>query len=225
VRGIPLHIWEENFFKKIGSFFGVFIDFDEDTVERKRFDVANLLISTRRMGRIDDWVTVEVMGATFHIWVMEAVVKYGGGSDCREEASVSSKEGGRVWEDEVRRQVEEERVVEESSDGEEEGVDSDDLLKSVHDGTPYVGQLPRSNIGLDGQMGDLDGAFLDSQTNGHFLGEGGTDGQMVERHVASLGEGVNLQDVGGAGEDCEARGKDKVQERETDGGSLLKQIF
>lgn len=52
VRGIPLHIWDEVFFKKICSLFGILIDFDEATARRMRLDVANLLISTKRLGRL-----------------------------------------------------------------------------------------------------------------------------------------------------------------------------
>jgi hypothetical protein len=38
VFGIPLHVWEETLFKKLGSLFGVFVDFDEDTISRKRLN-------------------------------------------------------------------------------------------------------------------------------------------------------------------------------------------
>jgi len=69
--GVPLHIWEEAIFKKIGERLGEFLDFDVDTAERKRFDVARILISTYRWGFIDDWVRVEVMGAVYNIWVVE----------------------------------------------------------------------------------------------------------------------------------------------------------
>jgi len=73
IRGIPLHIWNEEFFKKVGSFFGVFLDFDEETICRKMFEVASLLISTNKVGRIDECLNVNVMGAGFPIWVVEGI--------------------------------------------------------------------------------------------------------------------------------------------------------
>jgi hypothetical protein len=39
--------------------------------ERYRFDVARVLISTHRMGIIDEWLRIRVMGAVFKIWVVE----------------------------------------------------------------------------------------------------------------------------------------------------------
>lgn len=65
LRGIPLH------FKTMGNLFGSFVDFDEDTVGRKKFDVARVLISTQRMDLIDEYVTIKVMGAAYRIWVVE----------------------------------------------------------------------------------------------------------------------------------------------------------
>lgn len=69
------------FSKKSIICFVLFIDFDEATAGRKRFDVANLLISTKRMGRIDDWISVKVMGALYKIWVVEADQKGGERAD------------------------------------------------------------------------------------------------------------------------------------------------
>jgi len=67
IRGIPLDVWIEAFFKKVGFLFGTFIDFDDETATRNRLDVANLLISTKKMGRIDEELKVKVMGAVFSI--------------------------------------------------------------------------------------------------------------------------------------------------------------
>lgn len=59
--------------KKVGNLFGSFLNFDEETASRKRLDVANILISTKKMGRIDEWVSIKVMGAVFKVWVVEGV--------------------------------------------------------------------------------------------------------------------------------------------------------
>ena len=71
VHGIPLHVWDEQLFKNIGAHFGSFVDFDEVTITRKRLDVAKILVTTDRMGMIDETVKLVVMGATHRIWVVE----------------------------------------------------------------------------------------------------------------------------------------------------------
>jgi hypothetical protein len=78
VWGIPIHVWDEHLFKKIGNVFGDFVDFDEETIARKRFDFARVKISTEKMGLIDDVVELMVVGACFSIWVVEE----GGGGRC-----------------------------------------------------------------------------------------------------------------------------------------------
>jgi len=78
VTGIPLHVWDEPLFKKIGSLFGVFVDFDKDTIARNRLDMVRIRISTARKGIIDEIVKIRVMGAEFMLWVVEE----GGGRWC-----------------------------------------------------------------------------------------------------------------------------------------------
>jgi len=100
LRDIPLHVWYEDFFKKVANLFGLFLDFDEDTVSRKRFDVANILISTKRLGRIDDSVDVKVIGAVFRIWVVEGLPSFQEVEGSVEEESESSRERYGVWAEE-----------------------------------------------------------------------------------------------------------------------------
>jgi hypothetical protein len=71
VHGIPLHVWDEPLFKRIGSLFGSFIDFDEGTIGRQRFDVARIQVCTARKGLIDEVLNLKVMGAVFGLWVVE----------------------------------------------------------------------------------------------------------------------------------------------------------
>lgn len=67
LMGIPLHVWDERFFKLAGGKFGEFLDFDVDTVERNRLDSARILISTYRMSFIDEWLKISMMGSIFNI--------------------------------------------------------------------------------------------------------------------------------------------------------------
>lgn len=54
VHGIPLHVWGETVFKLLGSKFGIFLDFDEDSVGWRKLDKARILISTARKGIINE---------------------------------------------------------------------------------------------------------------------------------------------------------------------------
>lgn len=89
IFGIPLHVWEEGFFKLLGDKFGMFLDFHELTVSRNRLDVAQILVSTARMGFIDEHLRISVMGEVYTLWVVEDVVAGG-----LEEKDVCKEWGG-----------------------------------------------------------------------------------------------------------------------------------
>jgi hypothetical protein len=72
--GLPLHVWEEESFKQLGGIYGSFLDFDEDTIGFKRLDFARILVNTSRMGLIDEHLKLEVMGASYDVWVVEEQV-------------------------------------------------------------------------------------------------------------------------------------------------------
>lgn len=86
--GLPIHVWEEEVFKKLGVLFGEFIDFDEAIIGRKRFDRARILVATDRMVLIQENIWIKVMGEDFEILVVEEV------------GSISDfgQEGFREWE-------------------------------------------------------------------------------------------------------------------------------
>jgi len=83
VYRIPMHVWDEPLFKRLGSLFGTFVDFDEATISRKRLDFARILVSTERKRLVDEMVNISVMGAVYSLWVVKEL-------------------GGRQWESEVR---------------------------------------------------------------------------------------------------------------------------
>lgn len=70
-HGLPMHVWDEQSFKKLGTMFGEFLDFDEDTINSSIFDMARLLVGTTSMALVNEQISVEVMGAVFNVWVME----------------------------------------------------------------------------------------------------------------------------------------------------------
>jgi hypothetical protein len=68
--------------------FGVFLDFDEDTIGRNRLDVAHIRVSTARKALIDEVVKIRVMGAEFLLWVVEE----GGGRRCQRKERVLDRD-------------------------------------------------------------------------------------------------------------------------------------
>ncbi|WJX76281.1 hypothetical protein P8452_59720 [Trifolium repens] len=71
IYGIPLHAWEEGTFKMVAGRFGVFVDFDEDTVAKLRMDVARVKLRTVRRETIDTVVQLKIQGELFDVWVVE----------------------------------------------------------------------------------------------------------------------------------------------------------
>jgi len=71
VYDIPIHVWYEFLFKLLGSKFRDFLDFDEDTICRRRLDVARIRVSTARTEFIDEFIKIKVVGAVFKLWVVE----------------------------------------------------------------------------------------------------------------------------------------------------------
>lgn len=62
IVGLPLHVWEESTFKKIGNLFGDFLDFDEATIGKWRFDLARIQVVTGRNGLIDECLRIKFVG-------------------------------------------------------------------------------------------------------------------------------------------------------------------
>lgn len=83
--GLPMHVWEEQSFKKLGALFGEFLDFDEATINLSRLDMATLFVGTTSMAFINEQIRVEVMGGC-----VQCVGSGGGGSGAKYE------EGGRI---------------------------------------------------------------------------------------------------------------------------------
>ena len=102
VYGIPLHVWDKPLFKKIGDFFGKFVDFDEDTIGRVRLDVARIRVSMVRKSLLDEIIKLRVMGSVFRLWVVE-------------------EGGGRWWSSEKREEKGEDGMSFCSREGEVEG--------------------------------------------------------------------------------------------------------
>ncbi|GAU48923.1 hypothetical protein TSUD_301780 [Trifolium subterraneum] len=71
IYGLPLHAWEESSFKMVAGRFGVFLDFDEATVAKDRFDVARVKLRTVRRGMIDTVLQLLVLGVAYDVWVVE----------------------------------------------------------------------------------------------------------------------------------------------------------
>ncbi|WJX52428.1 hypothetical protein P8452_38544 [Trifolium repens] len=104
IFGIPLHAWEESSFKMLAGRFGVFLDFDEATIAKHRFDMARVKLRTVRRMLIDTVVQLSVLGQSFDVWVVEErccceeegrVVEEEVFEDCSGRSSMNS--GAEVW--------------------------------------------------------------------------------------------------------------------------------
>jgi len=71
IYGLPIHVWEEESFKLIRAQFGIFMDFDEETVSRKRLDVARIKVFPDKMGWINDQLVIKVVGEVYVLTVVE----------------------------------------------------------------------------------------------------------------------------------------------------------
>jgi len=71
IFGLPIHVWDEESFMKVGSLFGVFLDYDEATNTRQRLDFARVKVCTDRLGWISEQIHIKVMGADYCLFVVE----------------------------------------------------------------------------------------------------------------------------------------------------------
>ncbi|MCI19629.1 hypothetical protein A2U01_0040788, partial [Trifolium medium] len=94
IHGLPLHVWEESSFKMIAGRFGVFLDFDEATIEKQRLDVARVKLRTVRRGMIDIVLQLSVLSVLYDVWVVEERCSCLEGERCEEVEGGSSS--GRV---------------------------------------------------------------------------------------------------------------------------------
>ena len=90
VYGIPLHVWDEPFFKLLGSMFGTFQDFDEETVMANRLDYARILVSSPRMNLIEGQIQISVVGTSYLLWAVEGGRREDAIREWEKEASVAS---------------------------------------------------------------------------------------------------------------------------------------
>ncbi|WJX32591.1 hypothetical protein P8452_20896 [Trifolium repens] len=88
IFGLPLHAWEESSFKMVAGRFGVFLDFDEATIEKQRLDVARVKLRTVRRCLIDTVIQLSVLGSKFDVWVVEE--RCNCSSEVKEEATIGS---------------------------------------------------------------------------------------------------------------------------------------
>ncbi|XVF71504.1 hypothetical protein PTKIN_Ptkin12aG0043100 [Pterospermum kingtungense] len=66
---VPLHIWNETFFKALTDSWGSFVNVDQNTVEKNRFDVARLLVIVDSKVKIPSVVSVTTGDVSFKIIV------------------------------------------------------------------------------------------------------------------------------------------------------------
>ncbi|GKV27405.1 hypothetical protein SLEP1_g36578 [Rubroshorea leprosula] len=70
-QGVPLNAWRSDFFEKMGSSWGKFICLDDNTSNKKRFDIARFLISTPITHSISVSRQIKVNGILHNIMFKE----------------------------------------------------------------------------------------------------------------------------------------------------------
>ncbi|KAK7243673.1 hypothetical protein RIF29_38482 [Crotalaria pallida] len=69
--GIPLHAWNDTFFKTLVSKFGTFLKADTETRERTKLDVARIQVKTSTQGFINIVQRIMINGRIFGVRIME----------------------------------------------------------------------------------------------------------------------------------------------------------
>ncbi|XVF78456.1 hypothetical protein PTKIN_Ptkin14bG0134900 [Pterospermum kingtungense] len=69
LQEVPLHVWDMSFFKTLGDKWGSFIRLDYNAVEKKRFDIARMLVSVESAMKIPSVVSIKQECRDFKILV------------------------------------------------------------------------------------------------------------------------------------------------------------
>ncbi|KAL8540253.1 hypothetical protein ACS0TY_001731 [Phlomoides rotata] len=71
--GVPMHVWNSKFFKLVSCTFGKLIRVDEDTLQRRKLQMARILIRTPYDELPRTPIAVSIDGKIFHVRVREEV--------------------------------------------------------------------------------------------------------------------------------------------------------
>lgn len=71
VYGVPLHVWSDQFFKKIGNIFGKIVQIKEETSLRKNLEKGRILIDTPIFDLIRKKLNFRIWDMVFEIYVVE----------------------------------------------------------------------------------------------------------------------------------------------------------
>ena len=66
---VHMQVWHEIFFVYLGNNWGSFVSLDDDTFNRRRFDIARMLVLMESRLRIPSPVTVKVKGISLKILI------------------------------------------------------------------------------------------------------------------------------------------------------------
>ncbi|KAJ4844423.1 hypothetical protein Tsubulata_047869 [Turnera subulata] len=75
IRGVPPHLWSRDFFEVLASNFGSMVDWSNNSRNRSRFDLAEVLILTSSNAFIDKVLSVKAGDTQFQIGVAESHFK------------------------------------------------------------------------------------------------------------------------------------------------------
>ncbi|XVF88724.1 hypothetical protein PTKIN_Ptkin19aG0073700 [Pterospermum kingtungense] len=67
LKGVPLQLWNANFFESLANRWGSFICLDENTLHRRKLDEARILVNVESKLKIPSRVSVQIRGRTHKI--------------------------------------------------------------------------------------------------------------------------------------------------------------
>ncbi|KAI8528318.1 hypothetical protein RHMOL_Rhmol12G0140900 [Rhododendron molle] len=70
-RGVPLNGWNARTFQQIGEIWGFFIQVEDATLRDKSFAKGRVLIASKEIQPIDQWIQLQVEGAVYEVKVSE----------------------------------------------------------------------------------------------------------------------------------------------------------
>ncbi|KAG5522624.1 hypothetical protein RHGRI_034693 [Rhododendron griersonianum] len=70
-RGVPLNGWNARTFQQIGEIWGFFIQVDDATLRDKSFAKGRVLIASKEIHPIDQWIQLQVEGVVYEVKVSE----------------------------------------------------------------------------------------------------------------------------------------------------------
>jgi hypothetical protein len=203
--GVPVHAWNDDFFKQVTKPWGIFMKSDNVTSKKLTMDVARVLIRTSCQKPVDEFIDVKVNGEIFHLRVLEdsygpmrLMISQSNGNDGRDLGSNCSEEE----EEEERRlaEVEEIPVEEIESEGEGENLLALNVIVNANNDPLLI--CDHGTDSLNDQEGNKDNSNVslnNKEKLNSIRGDVAQVGGVVKVDRLAENDGIELGQEGGLG--------------------------